>query len=145
MSIQRGEHAWRGTHAYDLAEYLESDGGKVIQPTCDCGNRGFHVACNFDAGGAQATCANCGAQRELARSSGTPLPQLDRLICECRADVFELGVTVERTEDGTWVWKSLGFRCPKCGLLGACENRRQTVAFGEPAPLMGFADPDRDR
>ncbi len=143
MAIDRSGGFWKGTHLYDVAEYLEMAAvlHRVVQPICNCGSRRFRLRSDYDLACVQTTCPNCGIEGHLrANDEQWQEADLSRDICPCGCELFQLGLGVEQAADGTWRWTILGEWCDSCGMLSYSANCCENAPHGAAGPIGSFVD-----
>lgn len=143
MAIDKTGDYWKGSHLFDLHEYLEMAAvfQKVLQPICNCGSPLFHLSSDFERACVQSTCPNCGCEKQLRDSEEQwQDAKLTKVECPCGCDAFQIGVGIEMAESEIKGWKILGHRCDACGMLGYSANRCETVPYGAAGKIGSFVD-----
>lgn len=149
MTIDESGAAWKGSHGYDLYEYLEHVAvwDTLIQPACRCGCREFFLFTDHVKACAKAICTDCRAERILRDSPEQwERATLAEVQCGCGKSSFHLALGIRSRSDTEAGWTVLGFRCVRCGALGYSPKRCEceTVQSGRPGPISGFVDLSSD-
>ncbi len=147
MTIDASGTWWKGSHLYDLYEYLEhaSMWNKLVQPTCDCGCREFFLYTDHSNACAKATCTSCRAEKTLRDSEEQwEKAVLSEVCCPCGASAFQLALGIDSYRVPHVGWVILGFRCVQCGIMGYSPCRSESEVSGRLGAIGGFVDLSSD-
>jgi hypothetical protein len=142
MAIDKSGPYWKGSHLFDLYEYLEMVARfqKLLQVICNCGSCVFLIDYNFKRACVQTTCPNCRCENRLGDVEDWQNAGLNRFKCPCRADLFRIGLGIQMNQQGVPGWTILGQRCEACGTLTHSANCRETVPCGTAGRIGSFID-----
>jgi len=126
VTITKRRGSWFGSDAADLDEYLRAfvAGGYAVQQVVHakcaaCGESGFSILLDDEAGVAIRRCSRCAASHVmLAGARFLDEADLGEAACPGGHEQFDVAVGFALFEDGEIRWVSVGLRCQRDGLLG---------------------------
>ena len=133
MVIERRSPWWRGSVSSDLAEFLvvfsHGQVSEVVPARCDgCGGSVFVVGIDDEHQYAVRRCAGC-VRTWVMLDGTTPSPhtaapqrpsrrEIERAVCPCGGELFELAAGFAERVDGELTWVYLALRCTTDDVLG---------------------------
>jgi hypothetical protein len=126
MGVRKKGKWWYGDSQADIRTELARFGKSNYLPTefadakCSCGTTTFRLAMDEAQGVAVRTCSQCAAGHPIGDSDEyLSDAELEKVLCLCDGEVFEITVGVALYEDSEDVkWLYVGCRCPSCNLTG---------------------------
>jgi hypothetical protein len=130
MVIERRSPWWRGSVGSDLAEFLMAftygQVSEIVPARCDgCGDSVFVVGIDDEHGYAVRRCAGC--DRPWVMLGGTSWAEVERAVCPCGGELFEVAAGFTERLDGELGWVYLALRCTTDDVLGLYGDWRITT------------------